>query len=270
MNTVVIVEDNYPVRKGLIQMISQIGERYQVIGEAANGIDGYALIRSKRPQIVITDIRLPGLTGLQMIKDIREIYKPQVIVISAYSEFEYAREAIELGVLRYLVKPIEEAVLIESLELASRKCEEADENMSEPAEPVPDATAVSGDGISRYSIRLKKYITKHYADNISVADIARAFNVSESHLNRVFKTDTGYTINEYRNLYKIKAALQLMTDPDLKAYEVGSIVGIDNQRYFSVIFKKYTDMTPLAFREAYLAGKPEAKTVMQKINEMVR
>ena len=269
MNTIVIIEDNHPVRKGLIYTIEKLKDKFEVVGEASNGTEGYALILEKRPQIILTDIRLPGITGLQMIKDVLEVYCPQVIVISAYSEFAYAKEAIDLGVLRYLVKPVDEEELIASLNLAAEKWDHSNaesDGFDRPAERIP---AEIDDNTNRYTVKLKQYIKKHYADDITVADIASAMNLSESHLSRIFKHDTGYSINEYRILYKMYMACRFLSDGDTKIQEVAKRIGVENQRYFSFFFKKYTNMTPLEFRDKLLRGVPAAMEVVEKLKGIV-
>lgn len=270
MKTVTVIEDNHPVRKGLVYMIENLAGEFEVVGDASNGMEGYALILEKRPQIVLTDIRLPGITGLQMIKDVLEVYRPQVIVISAYSEFAYAKEAIELGVLRYLVKPIDENELIESLHYAASKWDASNEEKTgsseNPAQTV--LNEVPGDS-SRYTIKLKQYIKKHFADDITVGDIASAMNLSESHLNRIFKHDTGYSINEYRIMYKMYMACRFLADENIRVLEVAKRIGVDNQRYFSAFFKKYTNMTPLEFREKMFRKDESAKNVVEKLKTIV-
>lgn len=111
MYRIVVVEDEEIVRKGLV--ITTDWESYdcQVIGEAKNGGEGLSLITKLKPDIVITDIRMPVMDGLQMIEKVYETYMPVTIMITAFNEFEYAKKGIDLSISDYLLKPFDDAQL---------------------------------------------------------------------------------------------------------------------------------------------------------------
>lgn len=114
---IVIVEDEAAIREGMVKLLYQINPQYEVVGKAADGRSGYELIRSVRPDLIIVDIRMPDMNGLSMIRKLQEEQiKSKVLVITAYSEFEYAREAIELGIMIYLLKPLKISELKKALE----------------------------------------------------------------------------------------------------------------------------------------------------------
>lgn len=115
MIRIVVVEDEILVKKGLILTTDWQKYDCEVVGEASNGIEGLEEINRMKPDIVITDVRMPGLDGIGMIEKAKAGgLKPEFIIISGYSEFEYARKAVKLGVRDFLVKPIED----EDLDLA--------------------------------------------------------------------------------------------------------------------------------------------------------
>ena len=114
---IAIVEDEAAIREGMVKLLHQINPQYEVVGKADDGQSGYELIRSVRPDLIIVDIRMPDMNGLSMIRKLQEErIKSKVLVITAYSEFEYAREAIELGILDYLLKPLKISELKKALE----------------------------------------------------------------------------------------------------------------------------------------------------------
>lgn len=103
----VIVEDEIRIREGIRKLLPKLDETNEIVGEAENGLEGAELIRRKEPDVIITDIRMPVMDGLRMLGALyEEGCKAKAIVLSAYSEFEYARTAIRLGVTEYLLKPI--------------------------------------------------------------------------------------------------------------------------------------------------------------------
>ena len=104
---VIVVEDEERIRDGIKGLLEMMGRDYEWAGEAENGRAGLKLIQEEHPDIVITDIRMPDMSGLEMLEKMAEsgIF-PKIIVLSAYSEFEYARQAMKLGVTEYLLKPV--------------------------------------------------------------------------------------------------------------------------------------------------------------------
>lgn len=255
MFTVVVIDDNYPVRKGLSHKINGLSDEFSVIGDAADSVEGLSLILQKRPQIIVTDIRLPGSTGLSMIKEIYGTYRPQVIVISGYTEFEYAREALSLGVIAYLVKPIVEDELKEALNKAVANITGAE--VSAKAVPLGEASEeyeTSGTIKSYYAEKVVDYIEKHFTENLKIGTIAEELALSESYLSRTFREETGFTITDYRTCFSIATAAFLLENPELKVYEVAERTGYSDQRYFSKIFRQRVGLTPLEYREIVLSG----------------
>lgn len=112
---IVIVEDEIAIREGLNKMISGTTS-HTVIGTCKNGEEGILFIRDKKPDLVITDICMNGMGGLEMLSCLRDMgEKVFSIIISGYSEFEYARQAMRLGVSEYLLKPVSIDSLHEAL-----------------------------------------------------------------------------------------------------------------------------------------------------------
>ena len=129
---IAVVEDEILIREGIRNLLEAQGEDWEFIGEAENGVEGLELIRQEKPDIVITDIRMPDMDGLEMLdKAKQEGIKLKAIVLSAYSEFEYARTAIKLGVTEYLLKPISIDELFEALRHVRIQMEK--ENQNQPA-----------------------------------------------------------------------------------------------------------------------------------------
>ena len=122
---IVVVEDEAPIREGMAKLLSKINPEYELVGKAADGEAGYQLIRELNPDLVIMDIRMPKMDGIAMMKKLREEnIKCKVIILSAYSEFQYAQKAIELKADSYLLKPIKIPELKSALKQAEREISE--------------------------------------------------------------------------------------------------------------------------------------------------
>lgn len=270
MFTVAVVEDNYPVRKGLVHTLEQHKHLYRLVGEAEDGLAAQSLLLQQRPQIVLMDIRLPGLSGLDVIRHVREHYQPQVVVVSGYTEFEYARQALSLGVLAYLVKPVDEGELEQSLRYAVSKLLNSSSQPDLLGNPTltaleqqcaEDMPAEGASPLQTYYVhQIMAYIRSHYFEDFSLADLAEALELSESYLSKIFKQNTTFTINEYNNNYRLEQAAKLLADPRHRISEVARYVGIENQRYFSHLFKRKMGVTPSQYREAVLSQGAPRKT----------
>ena len=151
---ILIVEDEVMIREGLAKLIkSHTG--HTVAGEASNGQEGLNLALRLRPELVITDIRMPVMDGLQMIEKLHDMnLNTRAVILSGYSEFEYAKKAIYYGVEDYLLKPLAAEDIVDVLERIEKKMEEEEQkNAGTPGQCIkelaccqrrrPDASGLS-------------------------------------------------------------------------------------------------------------------------------
>lgn len=114
---VFLVEDEMIIRNGVKRSIDWEKEGYEFVGEASDGELAYPLILKEKPDILITDIRMPFMDGLELSRLVKEeLPVIKILILSGYDEFQYAKEAIKIGVTDYLLKPISQAQLLEALE----------------------------------------------------------------------------------------------------------------------------------------------------------
>lgn len=248
MLKVLVVEDEFYLRRGTVLTIDWAKLNCVVAGEAANGEEGLALARSLQPDIIITDIRMPHMDGLTMVRTLREEgCEAKVIILTAFSDFDYARNALRLGVTDYLLKPyhdgeLEEIVLRLIQEPAGLKSKEY-------TLPAIQAKVTDASGYSQKAIR---YIEEHYGDSsISIGSIAGSLCISEGHLSHVFKKETGFTLVEYLAQYRIHKAMELLRSGEHKVYEVAYSVGYRDVAYFSSTFRKLTGKSPSEYQDSH-------------------
>ena len=129
MYRLMIADDEQSIRNGLKLLIDWESLGFTICGEAGDGDTALGLIRSQKPDAVIIDIKMPGLSGLSVIEEARKSgLHTRFVILSGYSDFKYAQDAVKLGVLRYLTKPVDED------ELASIMREISDELAAEALE----------------------------------------------------------------------------------------------------------------------------------------
>lgn len=251
MYKVVLVEDEDLIRRGLKFRMDWTGVGCVVAGEAASGEEGLKVIREVRPDIVITDIRMPGMNGIEMLKESMKEHPHSAIILSGYAEFELAREALRLGVVEYLLKPVDfeelkDCILRITSDATRTETEERQKRLEEiKGLPLPDP-----DGIrNEYAKKMLDYITQHYAEKISITDLGALYDVSSTHLNAKFKAETGYTFHDFLNYYRISKAIELQKEGRLRLYEIAEQVGISDYKYFNKVYKKYVGYAPAKFME---------------------
>jgi|GEM_PF-3345532 len=117
MTTVLIVDDEYLTRRGLRETIAWGEYGFEIVGEASNGNDAYERYLELRPDIIITDVRMKRATGLDLIQKLKNLpdFDSEVIILSAYDDFEYVKKALEFHVGAYILKPIQEKELLSAM-----------------------------------------------------------------------------------------------------------------------------------------------------------
>jgi len=239
---VLIVEDEELIRNEILLTTPWKEFSCEVVGIAENGLIGEELIASLKPDIVITDIRMPGQDGIDMLK---KTMPPAAMILSGHSDFTYAKKAIRLGVKDYILKPVDDDEFYSSLKKISERLIQLRTSPTAFKEYVhrPD-----GDKQDFYINRIIDYINTNYASDISLSDASDHIGITESYLSRLFKSKTGYSYLEYLRNHRIKKALELMKNQGRRINEVARDTGFRDMSYFSSIFKKYVGMSPSQYQ----------------------
>ncbi len=245
MFKILVVDDETIIRRGIMLGVDWASMDCIVVGEAANGAEGLEAVRQYNPNIIITDVRMPHMDGIQMLTELRRQNCPaSFILLTAYSDFEYARSALKLGAVDYLLKPFQTQELTGAVTRIRQK--EREQTILTPQNVLP---LTKGDK-SKYVLKALQYIADHYMDaDISITSIASHLAVSESHLSHVFKKETSYTVIGYLTQYRMHMAMKLLTDHRYKVYEVAEMTGYRDLAYFGHMFKKTVGISPSEYRD---------------------
>lgn len=252
MFKVLVVDDEILVRKGIVMETDWDAIGCVVVAEAANGIEGMEAVEKYRPDIIICDIRMPQMDGLEMLTQLRKNgNQTYVIFLTAYSDFTYTQQAIRLSAADYLLKPFQDGELEQTVIAIKNKLEQKQIQVNEAQEQeVLSYTSIRKGEKSRYVMEALEYISKNYSDyNISVKTIAESLELSEGHLSHIFKKETDYTVNAYITRYRMKAAMKLLKNCRYKVYEIAEQVGYRDVTYFSSTFKKITGLNPSEYQD---------------------
>ncbi len=249
MFRVLIVDDEPLLLAGIGNLIDWNAYGFYIQDTASNGKEAFKLHKKNRYDLIITDLKMPIMGGLDLIQKIdEEDLNCKIIIVSAYGEFSYAQKAMQYGVRYYLLKPISETVLCGFLskvyeELSStseiqeesidRKCFERQCNMSQ-------------NGVI---VEIQQYINCHYPEKLSLNLLGNIYGFSPVYLGRVFKKETGINFNEYLNQCRIQAAQRYMLQYRFPISEICEMVGYRDLNYFYKCFKKYVGCSPKAYLE---------------------
>jgi len=247
---IIIVEDEALIRKGLRFSINWEEYGTTVVGEAENGKKGLELIEKTHPDIVITDVNMPLMSGIDMIKESIVEYKYQSIIISGFDEFDFIKEAMTVGSVDYLLKPFSTENLIDAILKAIKKIkqEQLYELSSNVSERVNEFTIPLTMNVEdRVVNEMLQYVRNNYDKKVRLSDVSQFLNYSETSLKRRFKATMTTTFNNYLNTYRIKKAIELGTNSDYSIQEISARCGFTDYKYFSVVFKKFTNFNAMEF-----------------------
>jgi two-component system response regulator YesN len=248
----IVADDENWIRERIINSINWEEVGVTIAGQASDGEEAMELCKALKPDIVLTDIRMPVLSGLEFVMALRECgVNAKIIIISGYQDFSYAQKAIKLGVFDYILKPVENNEIIEVVKKCVKQIE---------TEPVIKNAAGShvlppsaGDRnqygrIKKVIEKAKIFIDENYRRSISLRDVSESVMLNASYFSKIFNKETGEPFTCYLSRFRVTKALELMKDPTLKVYEIAGRVGYDNTQYFIKTFRRFTGLTPNQYR----------------------
>lgn len=252
MLRMMIVDDEKIIRDGISTIIDWESYGITIACVCKDGLEAYDMIIDEYPDIIITDIKMPGLDGLSLINRAQTINKKiKFIILSGYSEFELAREAMLYGVRNYLLKPCNENQLIEAVHMVQQ------EILSEQKDDYSDSNStLSIDKSNEYKDIIKQTI-KYSEENLSNPQLTLKW-LAENYLfmnvdyiSRTFLKETGEKYSAFLNRLRMEKAKELILQVgDDHIYLVAEQVGCgNNPQYFSQIFKKCYGITPSQYRD---------------------
>ena len=244
---VLIVEDEDMIRLGLVNTIDWLGMQCSVVGSAPDGVTGLQMIRDLHPDIVMTDIKMPGMNGIDMLEKAQETCSFYSILLTSYAEFEYARRAISLQANEYLLKPLDEEKLRQVIDKIHRDALQRRRQDETITIPEPAAMPALPDGLSSGNPLIDK-VLKRIADcsqqRISIESIAGDLFISPSYLSRRFKQVMGRTFLDVLNLHRVQTALRMIREGATSVASISEKTGFSDYKHFCNVFKRYTGMTP--------------------------
>ena len=259
MYNILIADDEELERQVLSLFIKKSNLPIDKILIAEDGNDAFVKIVCDKPDIVVLDINMPELSGLQVLEKIRdEKINSKVIISTAFDEFDYAVKALKLSAMDFLVKPVQKRTFLSTIENAIEEIqrEETDKDKMKQLDNVIEYFKTQPteknnnhlNGIPDAIVSVKEYIEKNYCNYINLDDIISDCGYSKYHISRLFKNYMDCTIMEYLLKQRINEAKSLLKNTQQTIKEIAMSIGYSDPNYFSLIFKKEMGISPIQYR----------------------
>lgn len=258
----ILIVDDEPIVHRMIERIVEGSDLPLVIvGTFTSGTEALAAVPELRPHICLLDIEMGEMNGLELANRLIDTLGQGLVILylTAHRRFDYAQQAVRLGAIDYLVKPIRRADVLAALGKAISRVEsvrlgqiEAEQLRKQLESVMPAALSNVGPAeetrqmsIARAAMR---YVDDNYAKPITLVDAADYLNFSPGYLGALFKAELGITLKGYLRRVRIARAKELMRDPRYNLTEVALRVGFEDISYFSQCFKEETGVRPSEYR----------------------
>jgi len=268
---ILLVDDEITVINILVKTIDWNAVGIDQVFSAYNAFEAKKIVEQNSIDLIICDIEMPLENGLHFLEWVKTKY-PHIlnIILTGYPDFNYAQSAISIGVYKFLLKPVIFSDLTEVLREAVAKIKkdavkeryrqygeylvnriDSEKSIEEQVNNVVSRLR----GLDTRSIKEKSavdivqnYLEQHYNETISRKDIESLVHLNEDYLNRIFKKETGYSLMEYIQYYRITMAKRMLAETDISISEIAARTGYNSPAYFSKIFRRFTGLTPLEYR----------------------
>ena len=233
MYKVMIIDDEPIIVEGLSRSIPWGKWNCEVVATANDGYEGRELIQKYKPNMIFCDISMPELDGLTMIAGLKSEFEDmEISILTGYRDFDYAQQAVNLGVTRFLLKPSNMKELEEAVNLKKKNI------LVEPHETANSFIVKNA----------MKYIDEHYSEKLTLPEVAEKTYVSQWHLSKLLNKEMKKSFSEILNEIRIKRAKKLLEDSSLRIGDVAREVGFLDFAHFSRVFKKVEGISANEYR----------------------
>lgn len=248
----IVVADDEPIERAVVKKILEAGLEGEIkVFLAANGREAVEIYTRENCSIALLDIAMPGMNGLEAAEKIRKLDDRGVIVfLTAFDEFDYARKAIRIQALDYLLKPVADEELLTVIEEGIR-IHEMNSSRHMPSyafDSHPDRDEMAEIKQSQVKKQIIEYIDAHYMQDLSLSDVAGAMHYSDPYFCKIFKNIFNKSFIMYLTELRIDKSKQLLMDVTVNIKDISDKVGFQDSNYYAKVFKRMEGMTPSEYR----------------------
>jgi two-component system, response regulator YesN len=259
-----IVDDQKLVRRGLISVMPWEQFEFSIVGEAGNGEKALEFISNNKVDLVITELVMPVMSGLELMKQInREFPYIRVVILTCHRDFNYIQEALRLGAIDYIVKTQLEKETMEGILERIVNRIRYERTSRTPVSTLQDIEICTGFKITKnlqmkYSeeiieciVNAVKYITDNFNEELNLDTVAKKVNISRGYLSHCFKDIVGVSFGDFVRDMKVQKAKELLLNSSRPVYWIAEFLGFWDKKYFSRFFREYTGLLPSEYRYQY-------------------
>ncbi len=248
-----LIVDDEPISiQGVMNGVNLRQLGFQEVFSANSYTEAVEILSNETIDLAVCDIEMPDESGIELIEWMGEHSpKTESIILSCHDEFDYARQAVRLKCLEYVLKPVRYEVLTEVLERAVKTIQERRQKdiMTEYGQTYIDSFCKQEADETDSVEKVANYIDTHLDSDLSVSALAGMAFLSADHLTRSFKKRYGKTVSEYIMSKRMQLARELLRDSRLTITMVAGKVGFSSYSHFTGQFKKCFGMTPREFQK---------------------
>lgn len=253
--SLLLVEDEQNILYGMKNVLSISCERLSKVLTASNGKEALSVVEQEPPDMIITDIRMPEMDGVSLVKELRDQgYQMPIIILTALTDFHTVKELIPYGIQNYILKPFSVEDIIRETEASVKKLDESEE-LSRVKKLVKEHPELIGkgpyEGKNAMILQAEQFIKAHLKEGTTLSSLADYLHVNKSYLATLFKQEMNLTVMEFITQERIREAKRLLLNTDMRVCEIYEEVGYQSDKYFIAVFKGMEGITPLAFRKKY-------------------
>lgn len=261
--TLLIADDESVIRKGLLSLNwSKLG--IDTVLDAQNGVEAKQYLKEYDVDILVSDIKMPGLSGLELSEYIQETSaNTAVILLTGFREFQYAQQAVRNQVFDYLIKPVEPDGLMSAVAAAKCRIEQQKYKTQVIKEYEGNVGNYTTTEMILHNFRdldaqvfnILTFIAQNYQEDITLNTLTEKYHFTTVYLCRLIKKETGYSFVDILTCIRLLNALDLLKEKQYKIQVVCDKVGFKDQRYFSQVFRKVFGCNPGKYRKQKDLGK---------------
>ena len=243
---ILVVDDEPIILNGLMTIIKRDTSLHLEMEAANDGVEALQKSQTFKPDLLITDINMPEMTGLELIKNMKQLNLcNHFVILTGYDYFEYALQALRYGVIDYFLKPLNKPEILKIIhKLYLEIATEADDQPNRFLKQTKGAT------YCRHIKEVLNYIHTNYEQDLCLDQLAESVNLHPTYLSSLFRKETGEKFIHYLHTFRIEKAKQMLkNNAELPIHKIALLVGYENKEHFYKVFKKYAGQTPKTFRE---------------------
>ena len=238
------IDDEEKIASGMAQLFPWQNIGFEVVQVFTGARKALQYIAENPVDVVLTDIEMPDMNGLELSHRLMEYPNIQKIFFSSYSNYEYFRAALQNGVADYLMKPVAYSALLECFEKVKARLDAR----SAVQETAPKALHQQDGGTKSRQVPIWE------KSNLTLEEAAAKVSLSPAYLSRVFKEKSGTSFSELLLKTRMEKACEMLADIHYKSYDIAYYVGYDKPKNFSRAFKAYYGQSPSEYRKSRLDG----------------